>query len=295
MSLGFLLAFPEVIGKTPILKIPVILSFCVSLATIIGVLFSRSETNFQNFQGQFIKLLDLHRNNIDSIDLKNLQNRDYPILNNHYFFQIVLDEFEAVNNYIAPKLKERKIQDIILYQALNRETTAATKAHLYLEELTALNISYLIVFFGMTKGQNSLKHALSKTYTQSVIDDIFEWMELFKQLDKRKNPIPLNGFQGVLGHYFRHLFSMVKYIHEPKFVISADKKNLCKILRAQLSTFEQSLLLINSLSILGRVWEIESEAPNENLITNYNLVRNIPAEFFDGLDPKQIYPNVDYE
>lgn len=69
-----------------------------------------------------------------------------------------------------------------------------------------------------------------------------------------------------------------------------EKYQYVKTMRAQLSTHEQALLLLNSLTPLGYVWW------NKNLITNYRLVQNIPRNFFDStkeIDPTNMF-SADY-
>lgn len=57
--------------------------------------------------------------------------------------------------------------------------------------------------------------------------------------------------------------------------LKIDKYEHVKTIRAQLSTHEQALLLINSLSPIGRNWW------EKKLIEEYRLVKNIPQDFFD--------------
>jgi hypothetical protein len=115
------------------------------------------------------------------------------------------------------------------------------------------------------------------------------------------------GHQFRLGHYFRHLFQAVKFVNEsvldPRNVTKNAKEqyDYVKFLRAQLSTYEQILLALNSLSIIGRAWEMEryggvAPAPAERLISKYNLIRNIPGlRLTDDIDLVKLYPVVDYE
>lgn len=112
------------------------------------------------------------------------------------------------------------------------------------------------------------------------------------------------GHQFRLGHYYRHLFQVVKYINEQQNISYKEKYNYVKVLRAQLSTYEQAVLFLNSLSKMGAVWELKSEM-NKNikgfdkkdfeLITKYNLIKNVPGETLYGINFKRIYPNVEYE
>ena len=136
----------------------------------------------------------------------------------------------------------------------------------------------------------------------------------FKDLDNEDNHIIENyhnkfikyygGHQFRLGHYFRHLFQTVKYINEKKELKYIEKYEYVKILRAQLSTYEQTILLLNSLSTMGYSWELKPERNldlknyNEDdfkLITKYNLIKNISGDTIFGLPFKFFYPEVEYE
>lgn len=59
------------------------------------------------------------------------------------------------------------------------------------------------------------------------------------------------------GHYFRHLFLIVKFIaSKPEsFLTYEGKRNYLRILRASLSTNEQIFLYYNWLSDYGKQWE----------------------------------------
>lgn len=112
------------------------------------------------------------------------------------------------------------------------------------------------------------------------------------------------GHQFRLGHYFRHLFQIVKYINEQEEIAFKVKYEYIKTLRAQLSTYEQAILLLNSLSTMGYPWEIQPEINTSlksynvkdfRLITKYNLIKNIPGSTIFGIDFRKIYPEVDYE
>lgn len=107
------------------------------------------------------------------------------------------------------------------------------------------------------------------------------------------------GHQFRLSHYFRHLYQSFKYLHGTQHLTSSQKYGYAKILRAQLSTYEQALLFINSISGLGRRWELLSETSETgeklNLITNFNLIKNLPGEHLDGIRYKTYYKKIEYE
>jgi len=70
---------------------------------------------------------------------------------------------------------------------------------------------------------------------------------------------------------------MIRYIDQQTIptLDDAKKYEYVKTVRAQLSTHEQALLLINSLTPMGYNWW------DKDLITKYRLVQNIPEGFFD--------------
>jgi hypothetical protein len=115
------------------------------------------------------------------------------------------------------------------------------------------------------------------------------------------------GHQFKLGQYFRHLFQAVKYINEQDILNYEKKYDYLKTLRAQLSTVEQTLLFYNSISFVGRAWELEAvekysendvELKNMNqwLFTKYNFIKNIPAlEPIKDLKIHHFYPEIHFE
>lgn len=108
------------------------------------------------------------------------------------------------------------------------------------------------------------------------------------------------GHQFRLGHYFRHLYQSYKYLDNTPWLDIERRYVYGKMLRAQLSTYEQALLLVNSLSSIGMKWELSPEMSNDNknqqrLITKYNLIKNLPGEQLFGIRYKDYYPNVNYE
>jgi hypothetical protein len=119
-----------------------------------------------------------------------------------------------------------------------------------------------------------------------------------------------SGHQFRLGHYFRHLFQSYKYLNSQEALSENEKYFYGKTLRAQLSTYEQGLLFIDSISSLGMKWEytpdvkktaVESDEDfkktieDAKLITKFNLIKNLPGNHYFGLSYKLYYPHVKYE
>lgn len=116
------------------------------------------------------------------------------------------------------------------------------------------------------------------------------------------------GHQYRLGHYFRHFYQAVNFVDEQRGLSYKKKYRYVKTLRAQLSTYEQALLFLNSLSSIGNIWELipnykpswiprvnSRRKKNKQLITKYNLIKNLPGETLYGIPFKYFYPDVQYE
>jgi len=111
------------------------------------------------------------------------------------------------------------------------------------------------------------------------------------------------GHQFRLGHYYRHIYQTVTFIDDEKYLSPKEKYNYIKILRGQLSNYEQIAFFINSLSELGRTWELmnknnpsEAIQKEKHLISNYNLIKNIPVQLVaDEINILNYYPDVKYE
>jgi hypothetical protein len=105
------------------------------------------------------------------------------------------------------------------------------------------------------------------------------------------------GHQFRLGHYYRNIFHILNYINKQKGINYDEKYEYLKMLRVHFSNIEQILLFINSLSSIGRDIEINKNDINDQLITKYNLIANIPNVTINNLSINafQYYPFVDFE
>lgn len=82
-----------------------------------------------------------------------------------------------------------------------------------------------------------------------------------------------------LGHYFRNLYHLVKFVHRSDIT---NKRDYTRLIRAQLSTHEQLLLFYNCLSEYG----VEKFKP---LIETYDLLQNMPTELLIFQDHLHFY------
>lgn len=176
----------------------------------------------------------------------------------------------------------------------------------------SLFMTDLLDYFRMKPSKHSIFYSLwKKLYDENSLTENIEAIQQEREdklrdksiAIKNSNYYPDNyykfygGHQFRLGHYFRHLYQIVSFVHYNDNLAEKDKKNYIRILRGQLSDYEQKIFFVNSLSQLGRVWEISDSSGNpirdeDHLITNYSIIKSITkATLFDILKPDQIYPS----
>ncbi|MFV8358241.1 putative phage abortive infection protein, partial [Flavobacterium sp. XS1P32] len=135
------------------------------------------------------------------------------------------------------------------------------------------------------------------------LDDDFQFAETIRDYHNRYIKY-YGGHQFRLGHYFRHLYQTVKFINNHDNIDYQTKYEYVKILRSQLSTYEQAILFTNSLSQMGKSWELQPKINSQlkkykkydfELITKYNLIKNLPGESIYGFPFKEFFRDIEYE
>ncbi|WP_432740652.1 putative phage abortive infection protein [Methylobacter sp. G7] len=209
----------------------------------------REASEQQNFETKYFELIKMHRDNVAELEVGGSSGRK--------IFVLLIREFRIILDVISRIAKEYK-QELTLPQQLH--------------------ISYYVLFFGV--GPNSsrmLKSSLAafNCVFVNALEKEFNKQELKEHLKKERKLgyLPFEGHQSRLGHYYRHLYQTVCYVD--KQTIHLDKYDFVKTIRAQLTTHEQALLLINSRTPMGRDWW------DKKLMTSYGMVQNIPQDFFE--------------
>ena len=122
-------------------------------------------------------------------------------------------------------------------------------------------------------------------------------MDFIRMLDYFSLQLPFLGHFEKLNNYYRHLFLTVKTIAKEKSDILTydEKRDLLRILRAQLTNTEQIMLFYNWFSGNGSQWE-QIGHQGYHFFTEYRMIHNItpnriiPFQSLDG-DYKKAYEN----
>lgn len=177
-----------------------------------------------------------------------------------------------------------------------RELTIEPSDEWQFSALEKSNIAYLVLFFGTDLTQNeSLKERICEmSYCSILITKVIHNLEDFS-LSSTSHINIREGIQYVVGHYYRHLYQSVNFINDSKLLNYKKKYFYIKTLRGQISTYEQMLFYINSISRLGEVWELTRDDENLKLISKYNFIKNVPIGAMRDINPNLVYDLVLYE
>jgi len=221
------------------------------------------------------------------------------------FFELLRIHIENVNKIQSSKHKsifEQYIKNINNLYEIVKTGKIEHNSKMPIQEIVGL--AYLIFFYGLTnkESRNTIIEVMKQANPDSDLIFADELLgELVCKLDTKLQK--LTGHELELGCYFRNLYQIVKYINnQSKEILSYQEKyNYIKMLRAQLTAYEQILLFWNSISPLGASWETKKNKSghsdkNDQLITKYNLIKNIPAKFAEGeIKPNEMYPEVEFD
>jgi Putative phage abortive infection protein len=210
----------------------------------------RLASALQNFETKYFELIKMHRDNVAEVEIQGVSGRKV--------FVLLLRELRCILGIVRQVAKISELE---------------------LTKRDSLHIAYYCLFYGV--GPNSSRMLKKSLFMfDSIFVDALEG-ELNKpevkqkcKDDRKLGYLPFEGHQSRLGHYYRHLYQMIGYVDQQ--ILDIDKYEYVKTIRAQLSTHEQALLLVNTLTPLGANWW------RKDLILNYRLVQNIPQEFFDS-------------
>jgi hypothetical protein len=203
----------------------------------------------QSFEAKYFDLIKLHRENVSELALASTTGRRV--------FVLMFRELRAAATIV------RRIAQECEQRLLPKEV---------------LHIAYYCLYFGTGPTSSRMLKISLLGFSPRFIDALDAELSnpgVRKTIQGEcvLDYTPFEGHQSRLGHYYRHLYQAVRYVDEQ--TIQIRKYDYVKTLRAQLTNHEQALLLVNSLSEIGKGWW------DKEFIQRYRMVQNIPRDFFD--------------
>lgn len=249
-----------------------------SLFTLVGFLLiyetlrqQRIDFEKQQFEARFFELVRYHRENVQLMTYKSAYSKEGETTTGR---QVIVELKKQCNDII----KDIKV--------LLPKTKLQTDKQ-YTEEI--LKIAILIFYYGVSL---RTKNTVLKILNKYIPDDK---ERIIKELRKKKTKynakiVFYGGHQSKLGNYFRHLYHTVRFVDSIKFLNDSEKKGYIKILRSQLTNYEQAIIFYNSLCPLGNEWRVKG------YILKYEMVKNLPPDFLGEIDYSWFYDMVyEYE
>jgi len=267
----------------------------------------QSEAQFRKtqLQSRFYEMIKYHRENV--LEFKHIlpdKEKETTVEGRKVFVEIY-KQFLDLHEFVSDKkrLTRHNIQSVSkLFSGTDLETISQIRKQIGASEdhqgdikvtkFAWIDISYHILFFGLGGERERSALLTLNRYNHEFLDEIFDELENKNaSYDKRDKGFIkyYGGHLHRLGHYYRHLFQTVKLIDQTKDLTYKEKYAYVKNLRAQLSTYEQITLYIDSISGLGNQWEFGDE--KNYFITKYNLIQNIPIHML----PFEIIPTLFYQ
>lgn len=281
----------------------------------------KEQFKIQHFENRLYKLLDIYQDNVSRMVFESRMSKKtytnksvYPSIFSHFNkLKSEIKKFAEYNNLKYNSFVENDYK--VKLKSINSDVN--------IEKWILLELSYIIFYFGVApKGRENILSLIRGKYNQDIViklinylsfkpsdtsKEVFRnWKNLnlsisnYEEANKKTFDKYYNGFQNTFGHYFRHLFLVVKFINDNKELNYNEKWEYSKLLRTQLSNHEQLFFFLNSISILGRNWELNilskrNEDLNNRLITKYDLIKNIPIAYREDFEINKFYPNVEFE
>lgn len=243
----------------------------------------------QAFEGTFFKMLEVHRQNVGNVMVDGKVHAEA-----FYALVTILEErynaaeksLEEIENHPSdPDFAEgAKVLNGLSEE--ERKTFCIKYAYGHLTYGADYHVNY-------NKGSKfrGLEKSVNCIFTNHITSTVGKG-GLFKY----------EYFEGILGHYYRTIFQIVMFVNSQDILNFNEKYQYVKMLRSQMSDYEQILFYYNALSNMGHPWinRIVSHEDNDgqiveytmpySLLIKYRMIKNIP-HFFEYFyaDPRKFF------
>jgi hypothetical protein len=220
----------------------------------------------QAFETTFFHMLELHKQNVQEINVLGIRGRDsmsllIEILRKLYY--TIWQGVEDIYNMKNPDVDFIQKAKLIVCKWSDKKKRDFT-----------IKYAYGIFFYGTDFLLTNKKGSDVRIVEDSIVflkgDHIVGCFG-----NTTSNTYIKQGVSSVLGHYYRHIFQTVCFVDKQENLNDEEKYDYVKMLRAQLSDYEQVLFYYNAVSSMGYPW-IEHSPEGVSLVVKYRMIKNIP-------------------
>ena len=229
----------------------------------------RKQFKIQQFESQFYEMIRLYKDNLDEIelfarrkfevrdlngDLTGYQYENYTVSRRDAFkefkneFEFILRKIIASNLEIIDEDSFKEAYSVFFWG---------------LKDIELFNLADRIAIQSRTYDFESILYKMQEI---QFSEQVLEFNQGYK--------FEIEAFKGhseFLGHYYRHLYHIVKFIVNNESLVYDEKMKYLSMLRAQLSNYEQIMLFYNWLSGYGEGWENDEN----KFFTEYKMIHNL--------------------
>ncbi len=225
------------------------------------------DRKLHRFEATFMRMLELHKQNVSEINIKS--SIEVPAgqnYNGRYAFPIMYKELALIYDETGKAIVSfLQNNPHIRYNPWRNPELMIDLAH---------KLSFGFFFYDVNGYQ------LTRDKNEALYDLTDGVVQILKQSPQMKNYLNLSR-NIVLGHYFRHLYNMVKFVDDSRSLHDfKEREDYCKLIRSQMSDYEQIVLYYDTLSPLGAAWIQPlgvSDVENMSLLCKYRFVKNCPC------------------
>lgn len=271
-----------------------------------------SQFEHERFENKFYESLKVHKENVAEINI-----------NGKYFgresFVWMYKELKFI--YQLSSAYYGRIRS-------NRIRQGQDVAKFHYDETDLLEFAYLIFFFGVgeisKKGIGYFTGAFDKEFSKKVLKALKVLQKEFSMKPKKKewlklksktfgNQIddfeitfkPFQGHVSKLGHYFRHLYQLIKLAATDSILDHVNEEKERKLryeyvkqIRVQLSNHEQTMIYFNSFFRAGIVWWGDDSISKKTVknkeeyplsyFLDHGLIKNLPYNLTHEMGPEPL-------
>lgn len=243
----------------------------------------------ENFKSKFYEMLRLHKENVNEIQIQDKKGRkaiEVFVKDLNTIYIIVEKAIEEIRNTNA--FHTIGVNDCDELSKMKKKLNNDIDRKRLIHKLSYGYFFYGIDEYHITKKREDIIYAINSVVNTMIIRERLT-------LPEGSFPEFNSNYNSFLGHYFRHLYQMVKFVAktENDLLPESEKYDYVKIIRAQLSDYEQILLYYNALSVMGEKWITPLGKKNKEemgYIARFKLVKNIPYYFhYFGIKPGDLF------
>ncbi len=247
----------------------------------------QEQFKIQQFESQFYEMLRLHKENVNEMKITGygiIEQETLEYNGDKKSSKKTITKIQTTRFTEARKVFVTMVTELVACYELIEFYNNHWSTNYEKKEL--LKLAYQFFFFGVKSDLIT-----SDTIETNTIDNFRTELVAARKIHKNSfgennafpgvngNTIklyikysPFSGHESRLGHYYRHLYSTVKFVvnQENKLFNYDEVRAYLKILRSQMSNDEQLMLYYNCIIGFGKDWE------DKGYLTKYRMLHNLP-------------------